>query len=88
VDLREMRNKKAFSFCCGGGGGVNDLESARKLRHRAQELKLREIDHTGADRLMTTCSDCRVAFEDAGEHFKWNKKTESLIELVAANIKE
>ena len=88
VDLREMRNKKAFSFCCGGGGGVNDLESARKLRHRAQELKLREIDHTGADRLMTTCSDCRVAFDDAGEHFKWNKKTESLIELVAANIKE
>ncbi len=88
VDLREMKNKKGFSFCCGGGGGVNDLESARKLRYRAQENKLREIDATGADRFMTSCSDCRVAFDDAGEHFNWDKKTESLIELVAANIKE
>jgi len=88
VDLREMENKKGFSFCCGGGGGVNDLESARPLRHRAQELKLREIDDTGAKRFLTSCSDCRVAFNDAGEHFNWDKKTESLVELVAANIKE
>ncbi len=88
VDLREMKNKKGFSFCCGGGGGVNDLDSARNLRLRAQEMKLREIDDTGADRFMTSCSDCRVAFSDAGEHHRWDKKTESLIELVAANIKE
>ncbi len=88
VDLREMRNKKGFSFCCGGGGGVNDLESARPLKHRTQELKLREIDDTGAQRFLTSCSDCRVAFDDAGEHFNWDKKTESLLELVAANIKE
>jgi len=88
LDLREMENKKGFSFCCGGGGGVNDLESARPLRYRAQEIKLREIDATGAERLLTSCSDCRVAFEDAGEHFQWDKRPESLVELVAAHIKE
>lgn len=88
VELKEMKNKKGFSFCCGGGGGVNDLESARKLRLRAQEMKLREIDETGAERFMTSCSDCRVAFADAGEHHRWDKQTESLIEMVAANIKE
>lgn len=88
LDLREMENKKGFSFCCGGGGGVNDLESARPLRYRAQEIKLREIDATGADRLLTSCSDCRVAFEDAGQHFQWDKRPESLVELVAAHIKE
>ena len=88
VDLKEMHNKKGFSFCCGGGGGVNDLDSAKKLRNRAQELKLREIDDTGAKRFLTSCSDCRVSFEEAGDRFEWNKKTESLVELVATQIKE
>lgn len=88
IDLREMRNKKGFSFCCGGGGGVNDLDSAKKLRNRAQELKLREIDDTGARRFLTSCSDCRVSFNEAGKQQDWDKKTESLIELVASRIKE
>lgn len=88
VDLREMHNKKGFSFCCGGGGGVNDLESAKDLRNRAQTMKLREIDDTGAKRFLTSCSDCRVSFNEAGENQDWNKKTESLIELVATQIKE
>ena len=88
VNLLEMHNKKGFSFCCGGGGGVNDLDSARELRSRAQQLKLREIDDTGAKRFLTSCSDCRVSFNEAGEHYDWNKKTESLIELVATQIKE
>ncbi len=88
VNLKELENKKGFSFCCGGGGGVNDLERARPLRYRAQEMKLREIDDTGADHLLTSCSDCRIAFNDAAEHFNWNKRPESLVELVAANIKE
>ncbi|MDT8437428.1 MAG: (Fe-S)-binding protein [Wenzhouxiangellaceae bacterium] len=88
LELKEMENKKGFSFCCGGGGGVNDLERAKPLRYRAQELKLREIDDTGANRFVTSCSDCRVAFADAAEHFNWDKQPESLVELVAANIKE
>ncbi|MGM0657107.1 MAG: (Fe-S)-binding protein [Pseudomonadota bacterium] len=88
VDLREMHNKKGFSFCCGGGGGVNDLESAKDLRNRSQTMKLREIDDTGAKRFLTSCSDCRVSFNEAGENQDWNKKTESLIELVATQIKE
>jgi Fe-S oxidoreductase len=88
VNLKELENKKGFSFCCGGGGGVNDLERARPLRYRAQEMKLREVDDTGADHFLTSCSDCRVAFNDAAEHFNWNKRPESLVELVAANIKE
>lgn len=88
VNLEELPNNKGFSFCCAGGGGVNDLERARPLRYRAQELKLREVDGTGAGRFLTSCSDCRLAFSDAAEHFDWDKRPESLLELVAANIKE
>ncbi len=88
VNIKEMANHQGYSFCCGGGGGVNDLERAKPLRYKAQELKLHEIDATGARRFLTSCSDCRVAFEDAREFFNWDKQPESLVELVAANIKE
>ena len=88
VNLKEMYNHQGYSFCCAGGGGTNDIERSRPLRLKAQEIKLREVDDTGAKRFLTSCSDCRVAFDDAGEHFNWDKKTESLVELVADNIKE
>lgn len=88
LDLREMGNKQGFSFCCAGGGGVYDLESARDLRYRAQAMKLREIDATGAETLLTSCSDCRLSFADAQQHFNWNKSPHSLLELVADNLAE
>jgi Fe-S oxidoreductase len=56
-------------FCCGGGGGVLDIERAAPLRYRTMENKLREIDDTGADHLLTSCSDCRRTFDDAQAHF-------------------
>ncbi|MBD3647991.1 MAG: (Fe-S)-binding protein [Pseudomonadales bacterium] len=88
LELKEMKNHGGFSFCCGGGGGVYDLEGARQLRYEVQELKLREIDDTGASGFLTSCSDCRLAFADAGQHFGWDKSPRSLLELVADNLVE
>lgn len=88
LDLKEMENKKGFSFCCGGGGGVYDLERARALRYRAQAMKLREVDETGAETFVTSCSDCRLSFADAQQHFNWDKSPHSLLELVAENLAE
>jgi Fe-S oxidoreductase len=86
VDLHEMKNHGGFSFCCGGGGGVLDIERAAPLRYRTMESKLREIDDTGAKTFLTSCSDCRRTFDDAQAHFTWNKTPQSLLELVAANL--
>jgi len=86
VDLHELENHGGFSFCCGGGGGVLDIEAAAPLRYRTMEIKLREIDDTGAETLITSCSDCRRTFDDAQEHFTWDKKPNSLLELVASNL--
>jgi Fe-S oxidoreductase len=86
VDLQEMRNNGSFSYCCGGGGGVVDIERAAPLRYRTMEIKLREIDDTGANTFLTTCSDCRRTFDDAQRHFSWDKSPESLLELVAKNL--
>jgi Fe-S oxidoreductase len=86
IDLQELENHGGFAFCCGGGGGVLDIEKAAPLRYRTMEIKLREIDATGADTLVTTCSDCRRTFDDARAHFTWDKKPHSLLELVASNL--
>jgi Fe-S oxidoreductase len=86
VDLHEMKNHGGFSFCCGGGGGVLDIERAAPLRYRAMENKLREIDDTQATTFLTSCSDCRRTFDDAQAHFNWNTRPQSLLELVAANL--
>ena len=86
LDLHELKNKKGFSFCCAGGGGVLLIERATELRHRAVASKLHEIDATGAERLVTSCSGCRASFEDAAQHFHRNKTPASLLELVANHL--
>lgn len=86
LDLHELKNKQGFSFCCAGGGGVLQIGRATELRHRAVAAKLHEIDATGAQQLVTSCSGCRASFEDAGQHFHWNKTPASLLELVANNL--
>jgi Fe-S oxidoreductase len=86
IELQEMKNHGGFSFCCGGGGGVLDIERAAPLRYRTMENKLREIDDTGAATFLTSCSDCRRTFDDARAHFDWQKTPHSLLELVADNL--
>ncbi len=88
VELEEMENHGGFSFCCNGGGGVIDIKQAAPLRYRVMEVKMREIDATGAPTLLTSCSDCRRTFDDAQVHFNWDKKPNSLLELVAGNLLE
>lgn len=88
VELHEMQNSGAFSFCCGGGGGVLDIERAAPLRYRTMENKLREIDATGATHFLTSCSDCRRTFEDGRLHFDWDKTPHSLLELIADCLAE
>jgi hypothetical protein len=50
------------------------------------ENKLREVDATGAQTFLTSCSDCRRTFDDARSHFSWEKTPHSLLELVADNL--
>ncbi len=86
VELHEQENHGGFSYCCGGGGGVLDIERAAPLRYRTMETKLHEIDATGAGTFLTSCSDCRRTFDDAKAHFNWQNTPQSLLELVADHL--
>ena len=88
LDLREMTPAGDFNWCCGGGGGVVTIHRADDLRYKVFELKMDQVEATGADTVLSTCSNCRQSFNDAQQHFNWDKKMESLLELVAENLVE
>ena len=86
VELREMPAAGDASWCCGGGGGVVTLHRADEHRYRAFEIKMKQVEAAGGDRLATSCSNCRLTFDDGQAHYKWDRKMESLLELVADRL--
>jgi Fe-S oxidoreductase len=88
VDLRETEDTGDLNFCCGGGGGVVTIHRADELRYKTFEIKMRQMDATGAAIPVTSCSNCRQTFDDGQARFKWDKKMASLLELVADNLAE
>ena len=45
-----------------------------------------QVEATGAERAATSCSNCRLTFDDGQTHYKWDRKMESLLELVADHL--
>jgi Fe-S oxidoreductase len=88
VRLEEMYPTAGTNWCCGGGGGVVTIHRADPLRYKVFQLKMNQIDATGADVPVTSCANCRQTFDDGQAHFKWDKRMHSLLELVADNLIE
>ena len=86
AELREMPPAGDANWCCGGGGGVVTLHRADAHRYRAFEIKMKQVEASGAQRLATSCSNCRLTFDDGQAHYQWDRKMESLLELVAERL--
>ncbi len=86
LDLKELEDSGAVGFCCGGGGGVVSNKRADEIRYRAFELKRRQVDDAGAQRFVTACGQCRITLNLGANKYKWERKAESLLELVADNM--
>ena len=86
ADFREMPTTGNANWCCGGGGGVVTLHRAEEHRHRAFQIKIKQVEATGAERLVTSCANCRLTFDDGQAHYHWDRKMESLLELVAEHL--
>ena len=86
AELKELENHGALAWCCGGGGGVVSNTRADPIRFKAFQLKQREVEDASAERFVTACGQCRITLTQGAKHFKWDKKVESLLELVADNL--
>jgi Fe-S oxidoreductase len=88
VELRETQDHGSLNWCCGGGGGVVTIHRADELRYKAFEIKMKQLDATGAELTVTSCANCRQTFDDGQAHFKWARTMGSLLELVAENLRD
>lgn len=88
VELKEVESTGNMNLCCGGGGGVITIHRADTLRYKVMANKFRQLDNTGAEMMVTSCSNCRQNFDESGEVLNWGKEMHSLLEMVAENLVE
>ena len=84
-NLKEMKNNKKISFCCGAGGGGMWKEENRgeKMSH----LRLKQAEDIGANTIITACPYCSIMFKDAIDDTEnKNLKTEDLAQIVFDNL--
>jgi Fe-S oxidoreductase len=86
VDFREMKDTGNLNWCCGGGGGVVVIHRADNIRYKAFQIKMKQVEDTGAEVLVSSCANCRQTFDDGQAHFHWDKTMGSLLDLVAENL--
>jgi heterodisulfide reductase subunit D len=56
IELRELPNNRQLSVCCGGGGNVEMVNP--DLSGRVAQMKIEEIQSTGADMVVSSCQQC------------------------------
>jgi Fe-S oxidoreductase len=86
ADFVELPANKEYNWCCGGGAGIFLLERATRLRDESFKIKLRQVNETGAEAVVVSCASCRLNFEAGRQKNHWDKRVDSLVELVADHL--
>ena len=84
----EMADHGNMNWCCGGGGGVSSNERAEKLKLTAFNRKKSQIEETGAEAVVTACSNCRMVMEDGVETNEMGIELLGLTEMIAAHLED
>jgi Fe-S oxidoreductase len=77
TDLVEMPRHKRWSWCCGGGGGVQ--EAFPDLAQWNAQQRLQEAKDTGAEVLLTTSAVCLRSFAQCGPGYP---KVQDLLQFI------
>jgi Fe-S oxidoreductase len=87
-DFVDMHEHGKWNWCCGGGGGVSSNERAEGLKLKAFNVKRRQLQELGVDRVVTACANCRLTFEDGLEEYDMDLPVVGLTEVIAEHLVE
>jgi Fe-S oxidoreductase len=88
ADFREMTPTGNYNWCCGGGGGVQAMARAADLRHKVFQIKMKQVEDTGADIMLSACANCRLTMDDSINYWKWDRELDSLVEVLSEHLIE
>lgn len=87
-DVREMDPTGNHNWCCGGGGGVQAMESAAELRHEVFKIKIDQVEATGAKNFVSACANCRLTMDESRQALEWPREVQSLVEVLADRLED
>ncbi len=86
LELKEMKNSKSHSFCCGGGGSLMWAEEDQG--ERINHVRTDEVLETGVDTVCTSCPYCTTMLSDGikDKEKEDQVKVKDIAEIIAENI--
>jgi len=80
--VTEMTPHGAHNYCCNGGSGALRIPELQDLRRHVSILKAEQIRKTGAERVITPCTVCKLTLQDICDHYHLPVKSQLMFELV------
>jgi heterodisulfide reductase subunit D len=81
LQLKEMPNNRQLANCCGGGGNLEMVDP--ELSGKVAQMKIDEIQKTGADMVVSSCQQCLRTIATRARRKKIRLKVKDLTDLVA-----
>lgn len=86
-DFVEMEPHGAWSYCCGGGGGLSATGDYGKRRVAIGKTKAEQIRRTGAKVVATGCYNCMTQIRELNKAYDLGVEVKSIVELAADSLK-
>jgi Fe-S oxidoreductase len=84
LKLVEMPRHRAFSSCCGMGGGLKVANP--KIQYKMAGKRIREAESTGAEAIVTPCQTCYLGLLHGIEETGSDMKVYHLNEIIVRSV--
>jgi len=86
LELVEMRDNRANSHCCGGGGNLEPFDAA--LSHSVSDRRLEQAQEVEAQVIASACQQCERTLTEAARRNRVRVKVVDIAELALQALED